>query len=251
MDTLDITDREAVFEWIGPAGPRAVINCAAFTAVDECETRENEAMATNATAVGTLANACNETGACLIQVSTDYVFDGRGTRPYREDDPVDPQSAYGRTKLRGEEIARTAESHLVARTAWLYGHGGKHFVGAIQGQIEGGNTQLRVVADQVGSPTFCDDLAGALLDLLDAQATGTVHVVNNGTTSWHGFACEIARQLGSSATIDPVTTEEFPRPAPRPSYSVLDTRRLESLIGRAMPSWQDALARYLEATCES
>jgi dTDP-4-dehydrorhamnose reductase len=245
IDTLDITDPEAVTAWVESAGPRAVINCAAYTAVDDCESHEDEAMAINATAVGHLAAACNRVGATLVQISTDYVFDGRGTRPYREDDPVAPTSAYGRTKLRGEELARTAASHLIVRTAWLFGHGGRHFVGAIRDQIEKGNPRLRVVSDQLGSPTYCDDLAEALLDLLQAGATGTVHGVNGGTTSWHGFACEIARQLGAAVEVEPVTTAEFPRPAPRPAYSVLDTERLVALIGRSMPPWQDALARYL------
>ena len=251
LDTLDITNREAVLDWIRSTSPRAVINCAAFTAVDDCETREDEALAANATAVGQLATACNETGACLVQISTDYVFDGHGTRPYREDDPVAPASAYGRTKLQGEELAGTAKNHLIVRTAWLYGHGGRHFVGAIENQINGGNRQLRVVADQVGSPTLADDLAAAVLDLVGAEATGTVHAVNTGSTSWHGFATEIARLRDAKVEVTPVTTDEFPRPAPRPSYSVLDTSRLELLIGRSMPSWQNALARYLEVPCES
>jgi len=251
LDTLDITNREAVLEWIRSTSPRAVINCAAFTAVDDCETREDEALAANATAVGHLAAGCNETGACLIQISSDYVFDGHGTRPYREDDPVAPASAYGRTKLQGEELAGTAKTHLVVRTAWLYGNGGRHFVGAIENQINGGNLQLRVVADQVGSPTLADDLAAAVLDLVSAEATGTVHAVNTGSTSWHGFATEIARLRDAKVEVTPVKTDEFPRPAPRPSYSVLDTSRLELLIGRSMPSWQNALARYLEVPCES
>jgi dTDP-4-dehydrorhamnose reductase len=251
LDTLDITNRDAVLEWIRSNSPRAVINCAAFTAVDDCETREDEALAANATAVGHLASACNETEACLIQISTDYVFDGHGTRPYREDDPVAPAGAYGRTKLRGEELAGTAKNHLIVRTAWLYGHGGRHFVGAIENQINSGNRQLRVVADQVGSPTLADDVASAVLDLVSAEATGTVHAVNTGSTSWHGFATEIARLRGAEVEVTPVTTDEFPRPAPRPPYSVLDTSRLKSLIGRSMPSWQDALARYLEVPCES
>ncbi|MEX1310909.1 MAG: dTDP-4-dehydrorhamnose reductase [Candidatus Sulfomarinibacteraceae bacterium] len=251
LDTLDITDRRAVSEWIGANRPSAVVNCAAFTAVDECESREDEALAANATAVGHLASACDQAGACLVQISTDYVFDGTGTRPYREDDPVAPASAYGRTKLRGEELAGDAAHHLIIRTAWLYGRGGRHFVGAIRDQIDSGRTNLRVVADQVGSPTFCDDLAAATLDLLGVQAGGIVHAVNTGATSWHGFATEIARLQGAAVEIAPVATDEFPRPAPRPAYSVLDTSRLEGLIGRPMPPWQDALARYLEVACGS
>lgn len=246
LDTLDITDKTAVADWIAIERPTAVVNCAAFTAVDECETRQAEADAVNAVAVGHLADACAAVDAVLVQISTDYVFDGGARRPYREEDPVAPASAYGRTKLRGEQLARTTAKHLVVRTAWLYGRGGRHFVGAIREQIESGARRLRVVADQVGSPTFCDDLASAVLDLLALGATGTVHAVNSGVTSWHGFACEIARLLGSSVPVEPVSTEEFPRPAHRPAYSVLDTGRLSSLLGRPMPSWQDALARYLE-----
>jgi dTDP-4-dehydrorhamnose reductase len=251
LDTLDICDPGAVASWVASRRPRTVINCAAHTAVDDCETHEAEALAVNATAVGHLADACSSNGAVLIQVSTDYVFDGTGSRPYREDDAVAPASAYGRTKLRGEELARTARDHLIVRTAWLYGRGGRHFVGAIRRQIEAGNDRLRVVADQQGSPTFCDDLATAILDLAAADARGTVHAVNSGVTSWHGFAVEIARLLGADVTVVPVTTSEYPRPAPRPAYSRLSTSRLEKLLGRPMPPWQDALARYLECECGS
>ena len=248
VDSLDITDRHVVTAWVTDARPEAVINCAAYTAVDDCETHEAEALAVNATAVHHLADACTQVGAALIQVSTDYVFDGSRSRPYREDDPVAPSTAYGRTKLRGEQAARTARDHLIVRTAWLYGHGGRHFVGAIREQIDKGSDELRVVADQQGSPTFCDDLAFAILDLVASGARGTVHAVNSGITTWHGFAEEIARLLNANVTIIPVTTAEFPRPASRPAFSALDTTRLEGLLGQTMPSWQDALKRYLEAS---
>jgi len=249
VDTLDITDETAVRRWIVDGQPAAVVNCAAFTAVDDCEANEIEAVAVNATAVGHLAHACNTVGATLVQISTDYVFDGAGSRPYREDDPVAPAGAYGRTKLEGERAARNAAEVLILRTAWLYGRGGEHFVSAIRRQIDNGNPRLRVVADQHGCPTFCDDLAAACLDLVDRQARGLVHAVNHGATTWHGFAVEIARRLGSEVEIEPVTTEAFPRPAPRPAYSVLDISRLETFLGRTMPTWQDALARYLEDPC--
>ncbi len=156
-----------------------------------------------------------------------------------------PASAYGRGKLEGERLARTADRHLIVRTAWLYGHGGANFVEAIRRQIDGGASSLRVVADQVGSPTSSDDLAEAILDLADADAGGIVHAVNTGSTSWHGFAVEIARLLGAKVAIQAVTTADYPRPARRPAYSVLDTSRLAALIGRHLPPWQDALARYL------
>jgi dTDP-4-dehydrorhamnose reductase len=251
VDTIDITDRRAVMTWITETQPRVVVNCAAYTAVDDCEEHEDEARRVNATAVAYLAGACNATGSRLIQVSTDYVFDGTASKPYLEDDPVAPASAYGRTKLLGEQAARTAHDHLIVRTAWLYGVGGRHFVGAIRRQIEAGTQQLRVVADQFGSPTFCDDLAAAILDLAAVGATGTVHAVNSGITSWHGFATEIVRQLGTRVEVVPVATDEFPRPARRPPYSGLDTSRIEELIGRRLPSWQDALNRYLVSVCAS
>lgn len=251
VDTLDIRDPVAVSELVGRLAPRFLVNCAAYTAVDDCETDEDVATAVNGTAVGHLADACNATGATLVQLSTDYVFDGSGTRPYTEADSVAPNGAYGRSKLRGERLAATAARHLIVRTAWLYGHGGRNFVEAIRRQIDGGATSLRVVADQVGSPTFCDDLARAILDLVATDAGGTVHAVNSGAISWHGFAVEIVRLLGADVAIEAVATADYPRPARRPAFSVLDTERLEALIGRKLPPWQDALARYLEGPCAS
>jgi dTDP-4-dehydrorhamnose reductase len=251
IDTLDIGDAESVTAWIEGSSPSDVINCAAQTAVDNCEADEQLAMKINGTAVGFLAAACNAVGARLVQVSTDYVFAGDSERPYREDDPVAPISAYGRTKLRGEELAMTARRHVIVRTAWLYGRGGRNFVEAIRGQIDNGVDSLRVVADQRGSPTFCHDLAGAILDLVHADTEGVVHAVNSGETTWHGFAVAIASLLGAEIEVLRVTSDEVQRPAPRPAYSVLDTTRLSGILGSRMPAWEDALARYLEASCES
>jgi dTDP-4-dehydrorhamnose reductase len=246
LDTIDISNADEVEAWIGGARPQVVVNCAAHTAVDDCEAQPELAMRVNGAAVAHLAAACNRAGARLVQVSTDYVFSGRGARPYREDDPPAPRSVYGRSKLRGEELAAQAEQHLIVRTAWLYGHGGHHFVAAIRRQIDDGARTLRVVADQRGSPTFCDDLAQAIADLVEGGAAGVVHAVNAGSTSWHGFAEEIVRLVGAEVEVVPVATSEYPRPAPRPAYSVLDTARLERLLRRPMPSWQDALGRYLD-----
>jgi len=251
IDTLDIRDSQAVDDWIVAAQPSTVINCAAFTAVDDCESNEALALAANGTAVGYLAAACNRVDARLIQISTDYVFPGTADRPYTEDDPVAPTSAYGRTKLRGEMHALDARRHLVVRTAWLFGHGGQNFVEAIRTQIDGGATRIKVVTDQRGCPTYCADLAAAVLDLADSGADGIVHAVNTGDTTWHGLAVAITEHLGAVVEVLPVTTDEFPRPAPRPAYSVLDTARLKSTLERSMPSWQDALARYLDHPCES
>ncbi len=249
VDTLDIADEKAVNQWVEEHQPRTLVNCAAYTAVDDCEAHEEEASVINGRAVGHLAASCDRAGATLIHVSTDYVFDGTANRPYREQDPTRPTSAYGRTKLIGEQAAQRAARHLVVRTAWLYGHEGQNFVEAIRRQIESGAPELRVVADQQGNPTSCEDLAAALLDLADTDFSGIVHAVNSGRTTWHEFAREIARLLGSTIAVHPVTTDAFLRPAPRPAYSVLDTALLESLIGRPMPAWQEALARYMAAPC--
>jgi dTDP-4-dehydrorhamnose reductase len=248
LDTLDITDAAAVKGVALQVRPDVVVNCAAYTAVDDCETDEETATVVNGTAVGHLADACETVGARLIHISTDYVFSGEGSKPYLESDPVSPAGAYGRSKLVGEQLATRTRNHLTVRTAWLYGRGGRNFVEAIRSQIDRGATELRVVSDQLGSPTFGDDLAAAILALMGTNARGIVHACNSGQTTWHGFAVEIARLLGSEVPIHAVATSEFPRPAKRPPYSVLDTTRLASLIGHHLPPWPDALARYLEAS---
>jgi len=246
LPELDITDLGAVRDLVGAVRPAAIVNCAAYTAVDRAETDEAAALAVNGTAVAHLAAVADEHGAALVQVSTDYVFDGLSDRPYREDDPVAPRSAYGRTKLAGELAAQAARRHLVVRTAWLYGEGA-NFVGAIRRQIAAGATELRVVADQHGSPTWAADLAGAIVALLGAGAEGVVHAVNAGSTTWFGFASEIVRLLGARINVVPVSTSEYPRPAPRPPQSTLATERLTTLLGRGLPPWQDALRRFLAA----
>lgn len=240
----DIGDSRAMTALLRQWQPEVIVNCAAFTAVDLAEEREEEARRVNAEAVGNLAAAANEVDALLVQISTDYVFDGTAQRPYREEDPCRPLSAYGRTKLEGELAAREARRHLIVRTAWLYGEG-QNFVGAIRRQLDAGAKTLRVVADQYGCPTFAGDLAKALVRLIKLGADGVIHAVNDGVTTWYGFAQEIVLLLGVDAEVMPVTTAEVPRPAPRPAWSVLDTTRLCSLLGEPMPPWQDALARYL------
>ncbi len=240
----DISDGPRVTALVRQWRPAVIVNCAAFTAVDLAEEHEEEARRVNAEAVGHLAAAANTVDALLVQISTDYVFDGTASRPYREDDPCRPLSAYGRSKLAGELAARQARRHLIVRTAWLYGEG-QNFVGAIRRQLEAGARTLRVVNDQFGSPTWAVDLAEALLALVRLEVEGVVHAVNDGVTSWHGFACEIVRLLGADAEVVPVSTAQMPRPARRPPWSVLDTTLLCSILGKPMPPWQDALARYL------
>lgn len=246
LPELDITDADAVRRAVDAESPGAIVNCAAYTAVDAAESDEAKASAVNGGAVSTLADIADHRGVLLLQVSTDYVFDGTAQAPIREDQETNPQSAYGRTKLAGEVAAKRARRHLIVRTAWLYGEG-SNFVGAVRRQLDGGNRVLRVVADQAGCPTYAEDLASGLLRLLDAGAEGVVHAVNSGSTTWYGFAREIVRLLGSDAEVVPISTAEMPRPAKRPAYSVLDTSRLATLIGAPLPPWQDALDRHLRA----
>jgi dTDP-4-dehydrorhamnose reductase len=246
LPEVDIADAAAVARLVRRERPGALVNCAAFTAVDAAEEHEDEALAVNGTAVAGLAAAAEAVGAVLVQISTDYVFDGRSSRPYREDDAPAPLSAYGRSKLAGEVAARGARHHLVVRTAWLFGEGGRNFVEAIRTQVRGGAAALRVVDDQRGSPTYAADLADAIVRLLEGGARGVIHAVNDGVTTWAGLAREIVARIGATVEIVPITAAELARPAPRPANSHLDTGRLTGLLGAPLPPWQDAVRRYLE-----
>jgi dTDP-4-dehydrorhamnose reductase len=248
LPELDITDDAAVRATVRAVRPDVIVNCAAFTSVDAAEIDEPGALAVNGTAVSHLAAAANEASAPLVQISTDYVFDGTSRRPYREGDDPCPLGAYGRTKLTGERAAAAAARMLVVRTAWLFGERGPNFVEAIRRRLAAGERHLEVVDDQRGCPTYAVDLAEAVVGLVAAGATGIVHVVNDGDATWCGFAREIVRQLGFDVEVQPITTCQAGRPAPRPSYSVLDTSRLRALLGRTLPPWRDALARYLHIT---
>lgn len=242
----DVTDEDRVAYWADTFRPDVVVNCAAFTRVDDCEDDEAAATAVNGDAVAGLAAAAARVGARLVQVSSDYVFDGRAEAPYGEDAPVAPLSAYGRSKLAGERAALDgAARNLVVRTSWLFGPGGPNFVAAIVGQIEKGNRQLRVVDDQTGCPTYTPYLARAIWDLAVAGATGVVHYRNREPVTWCGFAREIAHLLDGAVGVTPVATADMPRPAPRPGYSVLDVTRFEQTVGRRVEPWGLGLVEYL------
>ena len=247
----DITDRAKLHYWAESFRPEVVINCAAFTRVDDCETEHDTAMEINGRAVAHVRAAAESVGALLVHVSSDYVFDGRATTPYAEDAPTGPQSAYGASKLLGEEEALHSgpERVLVVRTSWLFGPGGPNFARTIAGALRAGKP-LRVVDDQIGRPTYTPYLARALRDLVRHGARGIVHYGNHDAVSWHGFATEIARLLAPGATVEPVPTTEFPRPARRPAYSVLDVGRFEALVGRRVESWAAGLAEYLDTEGE-
>jgi dTDP-4-dehydrorhamnose reductase len=241
---LDLAKREAIHATVDELKPEVLVNCGAFTQVDRCEAEAELARLINATAVGWLAEACEAQGAMLIQVSTDYVFDGLGTRPYREEDPVNPVSVYGRTKLEGERLAARCSRHLIARTSWLYDAWGKNFLNTMVNAAAQGRS-LRVVDDQRGAPTTCRALARQLKIAAEDGWQGLVHATCQGETTWHGFARAIFDAKGIAADLSPCTTADYPTPAKRPAYSVLDGSRRRSLGRDLMPTWQEALAEVI------
>jgi dTDP-4-dehydrorhamnose reductase len=241
----DVTRRDALLGWAEDFRPEVVINCAAHTRVDACEAETERAFAINGEGAGNAAELARRAGARLVHVSTDYVFDGRAGEPYREDSPVAPLSVYGKSKLEGERRALEYDRSLVVRTSWLFGPGGPNFVATMVGMIGAGRLPLRVVDDQRGAPTYTRFLARALLDLAALGATGIVHYQNREPVSWYAFAVEIARLWSGVAEVIPVTTAEFPRPAPRPAWSVLDVGRFEQLAGRRVEPWEWGLVETL------
>ncbi len=242
---LDITDPRQVSRSLRELRPEVVVNCAAFTKVDDCET-DARAFEVNAEGVANLADACGHAGAQLVQISTDFVFDGTKGSPYSEDDPVNPVSAYGRSKRAGEEEAMRLPGSLLVRASWLFGRSGWNFVEAILEQLETGKKRLSVVVDQVGRPTSTTDLSEALLALLEAGASGVFHFANRGEVSWNDFAREILWLAGrTDVAVDPTTAEALARPARRPAYSVLDSGKYERLTGRPIRHFRDPLAEYL------
>jgi len=246
VDLADAPALERLFEEHGPFD--GVIHCAAFTAVDLAEEREADALRVNGEACRVLARACSRAAIPLVLLSTDFVFDGRGTRPYREDDPTAPLSAYGRTKLAGERaaLAEHPAGTRIVRTQWLYGPRGKHFPGTIHGLAKT-RPELKVVDDQVGSPTTTLELAPALWDVLARGEAGIYHAACEGSCSWFELARATLELSGLAGTkITPCSTAEFPRPARRPAYSVLDCSKLARLRGRALLPWRAALAEFLE-----
>ena len=243
-DDLDICDGNAVKAFFTKVQPEAVINCAAYTNVDQAESDFDSAFKVNVIGAQNLAAACLEVGAKLVYVSTDYVFDGSGTECYREYDQVSPLGAYGNTKCIGENMVREILGrHYIVRTAWLYGEG-NNFVRTMLNLAKTNDT-LRVVSDQIGTPTSTVDLTKTIFKLLESDSYGTYHATCQGQCSWYDFAVEIFKQANKKITVIPVTSEEFPRPAKRPAYSVLDNYMLKMTVGDPMCNWQDALAEYL------
>jgi dTDP-4-dehydrorhamnose reductase len=249
---LDITDESAVHAFFERERPEATVNCAAWTDVDGAETKQDLAHAVNAEGAGNLARAAAASGTPLLHISTDYVFDGTPPldadgqpRPYLESDPTGPRSVYGSTKLEGEQqVLAASRDHTVVRTAWLYGVDGRNFVDTML-RLAGEREAVQVVEDQIGSPTWSGHLAPAVLGLLERQVSGLVHLTGAGEVSWNGFACEIFRQAEVSCRVEPATSEQMARPAPRPAWSALESERDDEFT--PLPPWEDGLAGYLAA----
>ena len=250
VDELDITDRQAVYDYIESHSISIVVNCAAFTAVDKAESEPELCDLLNNVAPGYLAEAVESVGGTMIQVSTDYVFDGCGHRPYLEDDPTRPQTVYGRTKLEGEEaVIRTCAGSMVVRTAWLYSTFGNNFVKTML-RLGKERETLGVVFDQVGSPTYARDLAAFILTAIDKGIVpGVYHYTNEGVCSWYDFTRAIHRIAGieeKNCKVSPIHTEDYPVPAPRPHYSVLDKQKVKDTYGIDIPWWEDSLKDCLK-----
>jgi len=246
---LDITDSRRVNAVIGDAQPSVMVNCAGYTRVDDAESNERLANAINGSSVELLAQAANSVQALLVHISTDFVFDGRKRSPYEINDATAALSAYARSKLLGELAATHAEKYVVVRTSWLFGRNGPNFVEAIRMQVRTGTNPLRVVNDQRGRPTYTPHLAEAILRVVNLDARGTIHYADEPESTWYDFACAIVEELGADVTVKPVSTDEFPRPATRPAYSVLSTERYERLTGVRPESWREGLREYLNVKC--
>ena len=244
-DRADVTSLPALRAAIEAVRPQWVVHLAAFTRVDDCEREVELAFRVNGLGARNAALAAAACGAAVLAISTDYVFDGRATRPYREYDPAGPLSVYGRSKWAGEEAVRdVSPRHVIVRTAWLYGAGGANFVDSILRKARHGE-ELSVVDDQRGSPTWTADLARALVRLIEASEFGTYHCTNGGDCTWYELAEHVLLRSRHQAPVRRIATAALGRPAPRPAYSVLDRSWCEHVTGFSMPHWKDAVERYL------
>ncbi|MCX5872585.1 MAG: dTDP-4-dehydrorhamnose reductase [Deltaproteobacteria bacterium] len=247
VEEIDISSLSSVLEVFNTVKPKVVINVAAITDVDGCESTEDLAFSVNAVGPENLAKAAADSGSFLVHISTDYVFDGTKTEPYQEDDPTNPIGVYGKSKLEGEiRLQKTLpKNHCIIRTQWLYGAHGKNFVDTII-RAGAGSKTLRIVNDQRGAPTYTVDLSEAIIKLCQLKATGVFNVTNCGSTTWSDFAAKILKLSGlNEVQIQEISTQELGRPAPRPLYSVLDNSKFERLMGTRLRRWEDALDEYL------
>lgn len=246
VEEMDITDAAQVETVIRNVNPDAVIHCAAYTAVDAAEDNEELCRRVNAQGTENVAKVCQEMDLKMMYISTDYVFDGQGTRPWEPDDERDPLNVYGQTKYEGElAVEKYVEKFFIVRIAWVFGVNGKNF---IKTMLNLGKThdKLTVVNDQTGSPTYTYDLARLLVDMIQTDKYGRYHATNEGICTWYEFACEIFRQAGMDVEVAPVTSDEYPAKAKRPANSRMSKKKLDENGFERLPSWQDALKRYLK-----
>jgi len=245
VHNLDIVNQKEVFALVEQQKPDVIINCAAYTNVDGCEANEIDAFRVNAIGAQNLSAAAYSVGAKMVQVSTDYVFDGTGNSPKREYDKVNPQSVYGVSKELGEQLVKqTNPKHFILRTAWLYGEG-NNFVRTMI-KISKEKTEISVVNDQIGSPTSTVDLARCIIDLISTDSYGTYHATCEGQCSWYDFAKRIFEIKGININVIPMTSDKLDRPAPRPKFSVLDNFMLKLMGLNSFRNWEEALNEYLE-----
>ena len=248
---LDITSAEKVADFLSEFKPEFLVNCAAYTAVDKAETDESTATLLNATAVGILAEQSAKIGCKMIHISTDYVFNGNGPRPYKEDNLVSPQSAYGRTKLEGEILCqRNNPESMIIRTSWLYSAFGNNFVKTML-RLGNERPELGIVADQIGSPTNAADLASAILTIISSVINqtksfvpGIYHYSNEGVASWYDFTKAIFEIAEINCFVKPISSEDYPSPVQRPAYSVMDKSKIKTTFGLQIPHWRDSLIKY-------
>ncbi|HEU4698100.1 MAG TPA: dTDP-4-dehydrorhamnose reductase [Gemmatimonadales bacterium] len=243
---LDLLDEDALVRALEEVRPDVVLNAAAYTAVDRAESERERALAVNGAAPGTLGRHAAAHGARVVHFSTDYVFDGEGAAPWPEDAPLRPINYYGETKLEGERrLLASGADALILRTQWLFGEHGRSFPRTMWARARRGEA-TRVVADQIGKPTATADLAGATWRLLARGARGVLHVANAGTATWYDVAAAVFARAGQAALLAACATADFPTPARRPRWSVLDTTRAERLLGAPLPHWRTALDRFLD-----
>lgn len=246
VKTLDITDEAAVEAEIMGFSPDIIINCAAMTAVDLCETEKEKAYSINALGPKYIAKVANRIGAKLIHISTDYVYDGQANMPYTEDSATNPINVYGSTKLAGDDyVTQYCSKAFVLHTAWVYGEG-KNFVRTMLKLAED-RKKIGVVSDQIGTPTSALELARAILFLMETENYGKYHATCEGYTSWYEFASKIFELAGKNIEVEPIMTKEYPTPAKRPMYSVLDNKRLREEHGYFMKEWMEALKEYMDS----
>lgn len=248
IDDLDLCDSDAVNNFFASNNFDWIVNCAAYTNVDGAETDQEEAWEVNVSAVQNILNSINDSKTRLIHISTDFVFNGKKSSPYIEDDQPDPVSFYGKTKHESEKLVLgNSPNHIVVRTSWLYSKTGKNFVKTIL-NLAVEKPHINVVYDQIGTPTYSDDLANVILTMLDEKNIegGIYHYSNEGVASWYDFAHSIIELSGSNCKVNPITTGEYPTPAKRPNFSVMNKSKIKSTLGIEIPHWRDSLSILLK-----